>query len=74
MTVAEIKSIVLDAVHAKEHSDDETFAEVLQGEIHDFLSTFTQLMGKPIDDISDKKKVPKELEEAANKLTECHTV
>lgn len=74
MTVNELRFIILEAVRAKENSTDGTFAEVLQTEIEALMSKVEQVMEKSIDALSANKKLPKEIEEAANKLNECHSL
>lgn len=74
MRVHELKSIILAAVAVKEKSDDATFAEMLQREIENLLVKVVNVMGKSIDDLKDVKKVPQDIEETANKLTECYSV
>ncbi|HMS91598.1 MAG TPA: hypothetical protein PKC87_05225 [Candidatus Absconditabacterales bacterium] len=74
MRVHELKSIILAAVAVKEKSDDATFAEMLQREIETLLVKVINVMGKSIDDLKDDKKVPQDIEETANKLTECYSV
>lgn len=74
MKVKDINLIILAAVAVKEKSDDPTFAEILQNQIEVFLSKIEQVMGKSIDALSANKKVPKEIEDAANKLNECHSL
>ena len=74
MKINEVKSIVLDAVNAKENSDDDVFAETLQTEIEAFCFKFTQIMGKPIDDFSDQKDVSQEVEKAVHHLHTCYSM
>ncbi len=74
MRVHELKSIILAAVAVKEKSDDATFAEMLQREIETLLVKVINVMGKSIDDLKDDKKVPQDIQETANKLTECYSV
>lgn len=74
MRVQDLKIIIRAAVAVKEKSDDTTFAEMLQREIEVLLSKINNLMGNSIDDLKDEKKVPQEIEEAANLLTECYSV
>lgn len=74
MRVHELKSIILAAVAVKEKSDDATFAEMLQREIETLLVKVINVMGKSIDDLKDDKRVPQDIQETANKLTECYSV
>ena len=74
MNVQDLKGIISDASSAKEKSDDPTFAEVLQLEIEALLLKIINVMGRPIDDLKETKKVPQTIEEAANLLTECYSV
>lgn len=74
MNVQELKDLISDAANAKERSDDSTFAEMLQLEIEALLAKIVSVMGKPIDDLKETKKVPHAIEEAANLLTECYSV
>ena len=73
MTVAEIKQIVLDAAEAKE-KNDAAEAELIQQEIEKLLKAVQDVMGKPIDNLQDRKLVPKGIENAANILRECHSI
>ena len=74
MTVKDIKNIVNEAVIAKENSEDASFAQILQNTVENFLSKVTNVMGKPIDKLSIHKKVPKEIEDAANELYSSHAI
>ena len=74
MTVKEVKNIVNEAASAKENSVDDSFADILQNKMEDFLSKVTNIMGKSIDELPVHKKVPKEIEDAANELHSCHAI
>lgn len=75
MTVSDIKLIVLDAVTAKEKSDSESFAAILQEHIESFLFKVEAVMGISIDNLpDDSKKVPSEIEKMAIELRECHSL
>ena len=74
MNVLEVKLAVAEAFEAKEKSNDATFVETLQVEIDKFLLEFIHVVGKCIDDCSDSQRIPRKIEEASYRLTECYSV
>jgi hypothetical protein len=74
MNLTELKFIIDEAVFAKEHSDDMTFAEILQNRIEAFVSKVEQVMGIPVDDLLPQDIIPQVLEDAANELNLCHSL
>ena len=74
MNVHDVKMVLHNARIAQSKSKDPCFQQNLDKEITSFQSTFTQFMGKPINQSSGSKAVPQEIECAVDRLTECYSV